>query len=281
MSMTAGASNLDETPFFFSHPGGRLFGIYHAPGAERVVGAWVFCHPFAEEKLWAQRVYVSFARELARHGYAVLRFDMSGHGDSDGRFEDASIEKYVADTRAALTELSGRVPAGCPLGLFGLRLGASIAVLAAENDDRVKRLVLWEPILDGEKYGQEILMTNLATQMATHGKVITERTKLVAQMEAGQTVNVDGYEVAGPMFRQICGINLAGRGATFGDPCLIVQVDRGPKPPRKDFQGLTGRFPAAEFAQVVEQPFWKEIKEFYGKADKLFAVTLPWIERHS
>ena len=41
------------------------------------------CHPLGEEKLWAHRVFVSLARDLANAGFVVLRFDCRGEGDSD------------------------------------------------------------------------------------------------------------------------------------------------------------------------------------------------------
>ena len=74
----------DETPFFFpSTGGGALFGVFHRPAAiDTTRPAFVFCHPLAEEKLWAHRVFVSYARHLAAAGYPVLRFDMTGNGDS-------------------------------------------------------------------------------------------------------------------------------------------------------------------------------------------------------
>ena len=75
---------MTETPVFFKNGTNRLFGIVHYPETGEPENAFVFCHPFAEEKLWAHRVYVNFARYLAKHGWAVLRFDYAGYGDSDG-----------------------------------------------------------------------------------------------------------------------------------------------------------------------------------------------------
>lgn len=273
---------MNETPLFFQRESQRLFGVLHQPVAAPAQTGYVFCHPFAEEKLWAHRVFVSFARELAARGYAVLRFDFRGHGDSDGYFEEATIESYQTDIEAAAVALRERAPSVRHLGLLGLRLGATLAALVAERSATgVDRLVLWDPIIDGEKYGQEILMTNLATQMATHGKVVTDRAKLAAQMEAGATVNIDGYEMSGAIFRQIGSLSLSTSTPQFGGNCFIAQIDRGPKPLRADLSALKQRYGSAELAQVVEQPFWKEIKEFYNRADNLFAPTLDWISRQA
>lgn len=268
--------NSPETPFFFPCAERRLFGIFHAPqGTLR--GAFVFCHPFAEEKLWAHRVYVSFARDLAARGYAILRFDHFGHGDSDGLYENATLERYREDIHAALATLDERVSKACHLGLLGLRLGATLAAQVTEDYPRVQHLVLWDPVLDGSKYAQEILLSNLATQMATHGKVVKDRGQLVAEMEAGQTVNVDGYELSDAMFKQLSALRLVGFRKRFSGPALIVQIDRGPKALRGDLKALQAEYANATLIQRVEQPFWKEIKEFYARATTLSAATLEWL----
>ena len=69
---------MKETPTFIPHLEDRLFGMLHEPEGRTSRTPFVFCHPFAEEKLWTQRVYVSFARRLAREGHPVLRFDYRG-----------------------------------------------------------------------------------------------------------------------------------------------------------------------------------------------------------
>ena len=40
------------------------------------------------------------ARGLAKAGIASIRFDFDGHGRSEGRKQDMTIEKELADARA-------------------------------------------------------------------------------------------------------------------------------------------------------------------------------------
>ena len=79
-SLSAVMTPAVETPLFFENGAYRLFGVLHQPAGPPSGAGWVFCHPFAEEKLWTQRVYVSFARMLASRGAWVLRFDAMGNG---------------------------------------------------------------------------------------------------------------------------------------------------------------------------------------------------------
>ena len=46
---------MDEIPFFFDNKGHKLFGVLHATEHQEPACGFVFCHPFAEEKLWTQQ----------------------------------------------------------------------------------------------------------------------------------------------------------------------------------------------------------------------------------
>ncbi|MEI2787934.1 MAG: hypothetical protein V9E93_03525 [Steroidobacteraceae bacterium] len=48
--------------------GERIFAAHHRP-AQPASRAIVMCHPLGEEKLWAHRVFVTFARDLAAAGF--------------------------------------------------------------------------------------------------------------------------------------------------------------------------------------------------------------------
>ena len=62
------------------------------------------------------------------HGRACLRFDYSGHGTSEGRFEDGTIGLWLDDALAAIRALS----AG-PQVLVGSSMGGYIALLATRE----------------------------------------------------------------------------------------------------------------------------------------------------
>ncbi len=266
-----------ETPLFFPGAGYSLFGVFHEPVGSPTGEAFVFCHPFGEEKLWTHRVLVSFARLLAERGHAVLRFDYMGNGDSHGTFQASSLGTMISDVRAAVRQASS-LAGTTRISLLGLRLGASIACLAADELPEVPHLVLWAPIVDGARYMQELLRSNVATQMATYNEVRLDRNALVELMRQGQTVNVDGYEMALPMYDEVSAVALRSGPRRHPSP-LIVQIDRRPGNPSAETQQFAATFEAPTVLAVAEEPFWKEIPQFYQRAPNLFGATLGWLER--
>jgi exosortase A-associated hydrolase 2 len=269
---------MTETPFYFSHGSSRLFAILHEAAGSAPSSAYVFCHPFGEEKLWTHRVFVSFARRLAADGHPVLRFDYMGNGDSGGAFPESSLASAVADVRAAIDEVRRRTGVRT-VNLLGLRWGAMVASLAAEDAADIDRLVLWAPIVDGARYMQELLRSNLTTQMATHKEIRQDRAALVQVMENGGTVNVDGYDIALPMYAEVSAVKLAAAPKRHAARCLIVNVDRQPNRPVPELQQLAASYSLASptLTSAQEEPFWKEILRFYDEAPNLFAVTLDWL----
>jgi len=267
-----------EVPCFFTHGAYRLFGILHEPASAPTGTGWVFCHPFAEEKLWTQRVYVSFARALAGRGSWVLRFDTKGNGDSEGLFAESSVESTLSDIDCAIRVLKQSGGENLGIGLLGLRLGATFAALAAERQPNLAKLILWEPMTDGGRYMQEMLRVNLTTQTAVYKEIRYSREDLVRMMKDGQTVNVDGYDLGYPYYEQASAIKLNEGTKRFAGQCLIVQIGKEGQPIRPDLKALQGTYRSADLRQAVEEPFWKEIKRWYGEAPDLFESTLAWIE---
>jgi exosortase A-associated hydrolase 2 len=269
---------MKETPFFFPGDAGALFGILHEPPSYTDRPAFVFCHPFGEEKLWSHRACVSFARALAERGHAVLRFDLRGNGDSEGAFADATVTTSIRDTACAIDQAKARTGAAA-VSLLGLRLGAAVAALTAETRTDVRHLIQWAPVVDGGRFAQELLRINLATQMALYKEVREDRAALVARMRTGETINVDGYPMSEVCYDALGALKLAAATRSFGGPCLVVQVDKVAGAPQPELDRLRGCYEHATLVVVQEDPFWKEIDRFYYEAPNLAAATLAWLEQ--
>jgi putative redox protein len=113
---------------FPGHDGSALAALLELP--EVVPRAWaLFAHCFTcgKDSLAAARI----ARALAGRGIAVLRFDFTGLGASEGEFANTNFSSNVADLVRAADHL--RKEHRAPALLVGHSLGGT-AVLAAARD---------------------------------------------------------------------------------------------------------------------------------------------------
>jgi alpha-beta hydrolase superfamily lysophospholipase len=116
--------------------GAELSGVLHRPGGEPR-GAILLAHCFSCSKDY--KTMTRLAAGLDEAGFAVLRFDFTGLGDSDGEFGATNLANGVGDVVAAAEALAAAVAA--PLGLLGHSLGGSACLLAAPQLDRVRSVV--------------------------------------------------------------------------------------------------------------------------------------------
>ena len=72
----------------------------------------------------------ALAKGLADEGMASIRFDFDGHGKSEGRMQDMTIEKELADARA-IWEYVKALPYVQGIGLLGHSQGGVIASMTA------------------------------------------------------------------------------------------------------------------------------------------------------
>jgi alpha/beta superfamily hydrolase len=269
----------NEKPLFFENRDGkRLFGILHRPEPDtsRVGPAVVYCAPLFEEKLWSHRIAVNLARPLARQGTAVFRFDYFGDGESEGRFEDASVVSRLADIRDAVN-FCRKETGATRVFLLGLRYGGTLALLAALDFNEVDGAVGWAPVMDGERYMGEILRAHLSNQMVVHRKILQDRDALVEQIKSGSTVNVEGYEIGEALYAQVRGVDLGARLRGGGKPLLIMQISPSDRvePQYKELAGL--RNPLVTFEQVREERIWVQPKMPFPPCTDLFELTRQWL----
>ncbi len=108
----------------------------------------VFLNAGMVHRVGPNRLHVRLARELARRGFASLRFDLSGIGDSPARVDGSSLhDAGLRDVRDALGFAANEHVASTFV-LVGLCSGADLAFRAALTDERVVGGVL----IDGFPY---------------------------------------------------------------------------------------------------------------------------------
>ncbi len=136
-------------PFYF---GSSLFGCLHRPATPAGDTGVVLCYPLGHEYIQFHRPFRQLALLLAEAGFPALRFDFHGCGDSAGDEEGWRVERWVDDVRAAAGELRARAGVS-KVVLMGTRLGGTLAALAGGD---AEALVLWDPVLSGSAYVEEL-----------------------------------------------------------------------------------------------------------------------------
>jgi exosortase A-associated hydrolase 2 len=277
-----------ETPLFFKNRQYNLFGVLHIPDEDGITtlnrgNGIVFCHPFAEEKLISHKVIVNLARRLARQGIYCFRFDYMGHGDSDGDFENSTIETRLSDIKCAADFFKDFVGIE-KIGLLGVRFGATLSALSCEKNTAFNPIILISPIIEGNAYIEKCLRSNLTTQMTTYKKIIKNRKQLIDELMAGQPVNIDGYLISKDLYSQISAINLLTQQLHCPSDVLVLTVASRKNQAVDDkvnmlFQKYQNAGSRSDLVSVRVDPFWKDSKIYSSQAVSFQEAVAQWLAK--
>lgn len=118
---------------FTGHDGSMLAGRLDRPvEPPRATALFAHCFTCSKDILAAKRI----SQRLAGRGLAVLRFDFTGLGHSDGEFANTHFSSNIADLVAAAGALRDRFEA--PSLLVGHSLGGAAVIAAAEQIPEVR-----------------------------------------------------------------------------------------------------------------------------------------------
>ncbi len=121
---------------FAGHDGGRLAARLDLPeGPVLATALFAHCFTCSKDIPAARRI----SARLAAMGIAVLRFDFTGLGHSEGEFANTTFTSNVEDLIAAAQYLAGRDMA--PALLIGHSLGGAAVLRAREGIPSVKAVV--------------------------------------------------------------------------------------------------------------------------------------------
>jgi len=151
------AARLDATSFYFGAADRPLLGWYHPPSeSTRRPSGVVLCNPIGDDLTRAHRALRHLAERLSEAGFSVLRFDFHGTGDSSGdEREPDRVKTWIEDIALATRELRARSGAK-EVSLAGLRLGGTLAMVAAAEQGEVDSLVLWGAYESGDAFVAEV-----------------------------------------------------------------------------------------------------------------------------
>lgn len=157
------------TADWLSGSAGKLFCLQFAPPAvSSPCRGLLIVPPFGEEMNRCRRMMALAARAAAARGRTTLILDLFGTGDSEGDFADATCSQWRQDLAAAASRLLEQ-GASC-IDVLALRAGALLLDLQLWSMCGPNgRLVLWQPVVNGRQYVNQLLRVKLAEGVVSAG----------------------------------------------------------------------------------------------------------------
>lgn len=127
----------------FQNQGQSLVGILSVPaGSAAPQAALITLHGWSGYRIGPHAICVDLCRRAAAAGYACLRFDFRGRGDSEGDLEQAKRATMIEDAVAAATFVRERT--GCrKLVLAGICAGSQVAIGALSAGANADGMMVW------------------------------------------------------------------------------------------------------------------------------------------
>ncbi|NIJ28151.1 alpha/beta superfamily hydrolase [Sphingomonas insulae] len=253
------------TPVYFD----GCFGWIHArsgAAAGATPAGVVLCPAFAQEEVCTHHGMMALADRLAAAGVPAIRFDYRDTGDGIGDGDGVALDRLVADARSAAAVLRDQCGVGA-IVMAGVRLGAAVALLAADGVDDVGALALIAPVLSGHAFLRE---TRASASVASLSGLDP-----VPPADSDLPLNTNGFHWPAAFQRQVAGIDLTGAPAP-ACPALLIPA-RGDRRPGK----LAATWRDAG-AAVTELPFpdyegWMQDPTTNQSPAATFAAITAWV----
>jgi dipeptidyl aminopeptidase/acylaminoacyl peptidase len=260
-----------EKPVCFLNNNQKLFGILHLPKEKGKFPAIVFCHGFMGHKLGARhggRLFVKAGRTLAEEGFAVLRFDFRGSGDSDGEFEDMTTSGEIDDLKAALKFLETVKQIDKKrIGVVGLSLGGTVAICTAAEDHRIRAVASWS----GVAFLEDVFRVNIIGEENYHKLMKNGFYDIVRE---GQPV---GYRISKKFFMDLKNHNPIQAIAKISPrPVLIIHGTKDVVVPPENAEALyknAGNPKELRWIEGADHVFMER-----DKTAEVIAVTTKWFK---
>lgn len=154
--------------YFQNNLGYILSAKLEFPMLPKPLGYAIFAHVFTGNKNLIAAKHIS--RALRLEGFAVLRFDFTGLGESEGDFADTNFTSNVDDLVAAADYLEEHYEA--PRLIVGHSLGGAASIFAAKKIDSIQAIATIGAPSEPEHVTH--LLSDKMSEIENEGKAIIE-----------------------------------------------------------------------------------------------------------
>jgi exosortase A-associated hydrolase 2 len=187
----------------------------------------VFFPAFGDEMNQTRRMVKLAAEALSEHGIESVVFDVHGTGDSSAGFEEATVQRWLADCRAIVSRAQDQAPA--PLLLIGCRLGVALAVETSRAlPEPAAALIGWAPVFQGKQQLSAILRADKVARM--HKADAAQAAQARALWAAGRPAWLGGYPISAALTEELEALNATAPPNAVRATLIDVRVPVGHEP---------------------------------------------------
>lgn len=243
--------------FFYTKNNLKLAGIWHLP-KKKTQKAIILAHGITVNKD-ENGIFINLATKLQEKGYAVFRFDFQGHGESDGKSIDMTIDSEIADLTSAINIV---LKEGYKqIGLLGASFGGGISILFTEKNLNILTcLCLWNPV---QNYDHSFLNPTSPWILAQKGHIIKDfQKKGWSTLGSRKMIIGKGlYESMSKYFPYIAMKNIT-------LPTLILHGDKDTKVPIEESRTYVKNLKNGKLIEFPNSEHGFHVQPFYDQAIK-------------
>jgi dienelactone hydrolase len=217
-------------------------------------------------------IFTRTARHLAEAGYASLRVDFIGSGESDGEWADTTFEGQIADGLAALEYLKTEPRVvNDDIYIIGWSQGGLVASAVAGRSDEPDAVALWAAVADPLStfttfLGEDVIEAGLATG----------ETPLTITLPWGaETALKQGY------FEQLSQVDPQAEIASYAGPVFVAQGSADTVVPPASADLLIAAHEGPEELWVREMDHAFNAMTETATLDEMISATIAFFDAHA
>lgn len=268
-----------ESDVQFRNKGQTIRATLTKPEAEGTYPVVIIFHGFSGQRHEMpvvgtdEALFQRTARVLAEQGYASLRIDFLGSGESDGEWADTTFSGQIADALAAVDyvcALDGIDPNR--VAVLGLSQGGLVAASTAGRDQRIASAVLWSAVANPPATYSDLLGADAVTAGLTGGgdDLVT------ASLPWGATTTLKGS-----FFRELYVVDPVAEITAFKGPLLVIvgltDIIVSPQPQSGEI--YLAYHPGDEALVQLDADHMFDCLARPEKVDEAICATVAWLDK--
>ncbi|HEX3517757.1 MAG TPA: alpha/beta fold hydrolase [Solirubrobacteraceae bacterium] len=210
-------------PLYISAGGDSIFAFLHEASVPRRDSAVLMCPPFGWEDMCSYRSQREWATALAAEGFATLRIDFPGSGDSSGGPRDPHRVRAWTEAIAAAARWLASATGAERIVAIGIGLGGTLACHAVSQGAPIDDLVLWGAAARGRSHVREL---RAFSRMESTSEEQLESTPSTQEAPDDDSLAVAGYVLSGETQRELDELDLSELECPHLGSARVLMLDR-------------------------------------------------------